>query len=113
MIETEQVKKRCMQVVDVDFVSSRIKTELVGFPNRDARFDPTAGQPHGETIWMMVAAVIATLNHRGATEFTSPNHERIVQHASLLKIFDQRSASLIGVATILLQVGDEIAVLVP
>jgi len=62
---------------------------------------------------MMIAAIVATLDHRRATELPAPDHQRVVQQAALLEVFDERRRSLIGVATILFEVGHEAAVLVP
>ena len=51
---------------------------------------------------MMVAAIgPPALHHGRAAEFAAPDHQRIVQHAALLQILDQRRAGLIGVPAIL------------
>ena len=37
VIEAEQMQKRGVQIVDMDFVLHDVKTEFVGFAQRDAR----------------------------------------------------------------------------
>ena len=39
---------------------------------------------------VVVAAVVAALHHRRAAELAAPDHERVVQQAALLEVFDQR-----------------------
>ena len=78
----KQVQDRRVQVVDVDAVFDGVEAELVGFAERDARFDAAAGQPHRERVGVMVAAVVAAaLDHRRAAELAAPDHQRVVQQA--------------------------------
>ena len=69
-----------------------VEAEIVGVAERDARLDAAAGQPHGEGVGMMVAAVVAPLHHRRAAELAAPDHERVVEQAALLQVLDQRRA---------------------
>src|SRR5688572_26902251 len=59
MIEAKEMKDRCVQVMDVDFVFSGVEAELVGFAESEAGFHAAAGQPHREAIRMMIASVVA------------------------------------------------------
>src|SRR6185295_490177 len=55
VIQAEQMQNRRVQIVDVDFVFDRVKTEFVRLPVGDARFDSAAGEPDGVAVRMMVA----------------------------------------------------------
>src|SRR5260370_17650959 len=63
---------------------------------------------------MVVAAIVAAaFDHGRSAKFAAPDHERIVEHAALLEVFDQRGTRLVGVFTVLLEIMLQIAVLVP
>ena len=62
---------------------------------------------------MMVAAVVAALDHRRAAELAAPDDQRLVEQAALLEVLDQGGAGLVGVVAVLLEVVDQVAVLVP
>src|SRR5688500_5637099 len=72
VVEAEEVEEGGVQVVDVDLVLGGVEAELVGLAEGEPRFDAAAGQPHAEAVGMMVAAVVATLDHRRAAEFAPP-----------------------------------------
>ena len=91
-----------MQVVHVNLVLHDVESQLIGFAQRDAGLDAAAGQPHRERVGMMVAAVAAALHHRRAAKFAAPDDQRVLEHAALLQILDQRRARLIGVLAVLL-----------
>ena len=74
-----------------------VEAELVGLAEGDARLDAAAGQPHGEGVGVMVAAVVAALDHRRAAELAAPDDQRVVEQAALLEVLDQRGAGLVGV----------------
>lgn len=46
MIETQQVQKGRMQVVDVDLVFCHIESKIIAFAKGDARLNPPSSQPH-------------------------------------------------------------------
>ncbi len=48
-----------MNVVDVEPVFDGVETEVVGFPDDDARLDAAAGHPHREGLRVVVAAEAA------------------------------------------------------
>ena len=63
---------------------------------------------------MVVAAVVAALDHRRAAELAAPDDQRVVEQAALLQVLDQRRAGLVGVArSSFFRSADEVAVLVP
>ena len=86
VVEAEQVQQRRLQVVDMNPVVDHVEAEVVAGAERDAGLDAAAGQPHGEGVGVMVAAVTAALHHRRAAEFAAPDDQRVVEHAALLQI---------------------------
>ena len=54
---------------------------------------------------MVVAAVVVSVSVPwrvdGAAEFAAPDHQRVVQHAALLQILDQRRRGLVGLLALL------------
>ncbi len=64
-----------VQIMHVNLVLYDVETQLVAFPQRDAAFNAAAGQPHRESIGMMVAAVVSALAHGRPAEFAAPDHQ--------------------------------------
>ncbi len=113
VIEAEQVEDGRVEVVDVDAVGHGVETQFVGFTQSHPRLDPTAGQPHGKGIGVVVSAVITALHHRRAAKLATPDDQGILKHSALFQVLNQGRAGLIGVLAILLQAVDEVAMLVP
>src|SRR5206468_1814581 len=68
---------------------------------RYASFDAAPGQPHREPEWIMVPpllrrAGIVQFNRRSPSEFPSEDDQRVVQHAALFQILDERRGRLIN-----------------
>ena len=103
VVEAEQVQDRGVQVVDVDLVGGCVEAELVGLAERGAGLHSAAGQPHAETIRVMVAAVVASLDHRSAAELAAPDDQRVVEQAPLLEVAQQRGGWLVGRAALLFE----------
>src|SRR6476646_8296093 len=53
----------------------------------DTALNPAARHPNRESLDMMVAPF--SLGHGSASKFTSPNHQRILQHAAIPQIVNQ------------------------
>ena len=78
-----------MEVVDVDRVLDGLEAELVGGAVDVAALDAAAGQPHGEAVVVVVAAVHLAgvgagrgqLDGRRAAELAAPDDERVLEHA--------------------------------
>ena len=65
VVQSEQVQNRGMQVVDVDFVFDRIKTEVIlRLAIDNARLDATAGKPDGVAVRVMGAKLHALVHRR-------------------------------------------------
>ena len=85
--------------------------EFVGRAVGDAALDAAAGQPDREALDVMVAAV--ALGHRRPAELAAPDHQRLVEHAALLQVLDQRGRALIDLRGRPLDVLLDAAVMVP
>src|SRR5690606_25877398 len=86
--------------------------------DRETAFDSPSGHPDGEGIGMVIASPLASqgrivLNHRCASEFSTPYDERFVEEPALLQIGDQCCRGLIGVSTDYLEVSFNVAVMIP
>src|SRR5262249_55971891 len=59
MIESHDVKNSGMEVMDMNSVVARIKTDLVGRANDLTAGNAAAGHPHGEAVRVVVPPVAA------------------------------------------------------
>src|SRR2546426_2602197 len=117
MIDAEQVQNGGLEIVDVDCAGSEsafvradrvavrigdVVAVIIGTAISDSRLNAATGQPNTEATGMMIASVIIfgefALRIAGAPEFAAPNHQGIIEHATLLEIFDERGAGLISFA---------------
>ena len=113
VIEAQQVQDRGVLVVDVDRILDRIETKLIAGPKRKPALPPAASEPHAETIRVMVASVVAALNHRRAPEFPTPNDQRVVEQSALFQVFDERGAGAVRLACLVFQSLGKVAVVIP
>src|SRR5262245_37411016 len=102
MVDAQEREHRGMKVVHVDPVGCDAVTERVRRTVGYARFDAATRRPNGETARVVVSPIVGRrelpLTVVGAPEFTSPEHERFVEHTPLLEVTDQGSACLVGLA---------------
>src|SRR5262245_36232506 len=78
----------CMNVSHIMAIFYGVKAKLIGGAMNHALFHARTRHPNGETVRIMIAAV-GTFAARSATEFRSPNDQRVVEHTSLLKVLHQ------------------------
>ncbi len=111
MVETEEVKERGMEVMDMHRVLGSGESKFIGAAIDGSAFDPATGKPHGEAVIVVVATVLLTgvgawcgqLDGGCPAKFTAPNHQCILEHAALLEIGQQgadRLVALFGQATV-------------
>ena len=63
---------------------------------------------------MLVGIVRTTdLGHRGAAEFSAPDHQRVIEQTALLQVVEQSGRRLIGRAAVLFEAADNSAVVIP
>ena len=77
------MQQRCMQVMDVDPILNSVVAVLVGRPNMETRFQTATGESPGETMRIVVAAIVS-FRSWSATKLATPHHKRVIQQASLI-----------------------------
>lgn len=113
VIESEQMQDRGVEVVDMDWVLDSVEPKVIGFAVDPAFFQSTAGHPNAEGSVVVVSTIIATLDHRRASEFASPDHEGVFEQSESFEILDQGRTWPVGRCGIVLYAVGQIAVLVP
>lgn len=91
VIEAELVEDGRVEVMDVDFVFDCVEAEVVGLAVVDTAFDAAAGEPHGEGVGVVIAAIGAALGHGDTTEFAD---EAAVLVPGFVEEFDEGDAAL-------------------
>ena len=112
MVESEQMQDGGVQVVDMDLVLGGIVTELVGRTVSESRFCTATGQPHRESVRVVIPAV-GPLHARSASEFSTPPDQGVFEQSTGLEIAQQsanRAIDLLGVLGVSTQ---QVGVLVP
>ena len=67
-----------MEIMDVDFAIDNTEAEFVALAVDVTLLETGAGHPHREGFDVVVAADgLAVFPHRGAAEFTAPDHEGV------------------------------------
>ncbi len=101
-----------MQIVHVGLRFDSVKSKVVGCTDHLTAFDATAGHPHCEAIGVMVATV-TFFGHGSASEFSAPDDERLIEHASPLQVLQQTGDWDIGLTTMHRVIVFDFAVRVP
>ena len=87
-VEAEQVKDRGVEVGDVAAVGDGVVAEVVGRAVGLAALDAAAGEPDGEAVGVVVAAVLALGAGRPA-ELAAPDDQGLLEQAALLQVGEQ------------------------
>src|SRR5688572_14376795 len=81
MIYTKAMQQRRVEIMHVHGIARDVIAEVVRLSMRVAPADATAREPQGEAARMMVAPVVIRgqppLAVNGATEFSTPDDERV------------------------------------
>ena len=88
VVEPEQVEDRGVQIMHVHRVLDGLVAELVGPAIGDPRPGAPSGQPEGESLVVVVAAV-GVLAVRRAAELPAPDHQRLVQQPPRAQVRQQ------------------------
>src|SRR5579884_56927 len=89
VIDSEKMQHGGMKIMHADRILLRRVAEIVGRSVGKAALDTSTRKQERKTFDVMIAAV-AALRHRRAAELSAPNYQRIVEHAALLQVLDQR-----------------------
>src|SRR5262245_8564382 len=85
-----------MQIMNFDNVLDRVVAELVGGAIGEAAPNTAAGQPHRETLDMVIPTV--ALGHGRPPKLAPPDDQRLIEQAASLQILQQRRHPLIDLA---------------
>ena len=83
VIEAEKVQERGMKIVRGDDILAGPEAKLIGGAVARAAFHAGAGEPSGEAVGVVVAAVRAGLEHRHAAELGGEDDQRVLEQAAL------------------------------
>lgn len=79
VIEAHGVKDGGVEVSDVTWFFHRREAQFVGRPDRLAPADATAGQPHGESMPVVIAPrLVDSFTGGRASEFATPDQQRLL-----------------------------------
>ena len=87
MVKSHQVQNGGVQIVNVDPVFHSGQAEFIGRSIAEARFDTPSCHPNGETVVVVVSALLS-LRGRCPTKFTAPNHQGLIKKPCLLYTSD-------------------------
>src|SRR5688500_15093360 len=117
MIDAESLQDRRVQVMQAHRVFRGAVGVEVGPDIASTGLHAATGHPHGETLRMVIAAVVR-LGERAlavdrAAKLTSPDHQGIVEEPALFEIRDETVTALIGIHTLDFKMLWQRAMLVP
>ena len=87
VIQAQQVKEGCVEIVDVDAISRHLNAVLVAAAVDMPAFYSTAGKHAGENVLEMIAAGMIGSSFIGsAAKLGGNDHQSILKHSSLFQI---------------------------
>src|SRR5262249_23944595 len=117
MLHSQLMQNGGVQVTDMHRVFGDIVRHLIGLAIDEPGFNSGTGHPKAETTRVMVAPVIFfgefALAINRAPEFTAPDYQGIVEHATLFQILDQGITGLVDVLALRGEVARQVAMLIP
>src|SRR5271170_4029688 len=94
VVDAQAVENGRIEIPYRDWILDHVVAVVIGLTVGDARAHSAARHPRGVATRMMIASVVilreASLTVDGAAEFTRPDHQRVVEHAPLFQVSDQR-----------------------
>src|SRR5467141_1794160 len=98
-----------MEVMDMHGLVHNLPPEVVSGAIGHSALDASSGQPHGEPMRVMVAAVVRLATHEtashfddgGAAEFGAANNQRLVEEPSGFQVLDEGGKRLIRIVGVL------------
>src|SRR5262249_9347368 len=112
MIQAELIQDGCVKIVDTGPVLDCLESKIVGCAIGDTAADSTAGHPHGEAVWIVIAAR-AGFGHRSAAELSAPDYQCLIEQSAPLEIANQRRSGLVHIGAALAQLLVDIGMVVP
>ena len=114
VVQAHQVENRGVEVGDMATVVDGIETELVGRSNGLAALDPRTGQPHCETVGIVIAAgLVDSFAGRSPAELAAPDDQCLIPQSRSFQVGEQRGDRLIRLAGMGRVVLDAVGMAVP
>ena len=117
MVVAHEVHDRGVEVRDVQRVLDDVVAEVVGLAVDTAALGAAASHPHREAARVVVATVVghaeSALAVDRTAEFSAPDDERVVEHAALLEVLDERVAGAVDVLALAGHAVGQVAMVVP
>ena len=101
-----------MEVIHFHLVLDGVITPVIRGAIGHSTLDATTSHPHREAIRVVITAIPA-LCHRGTAKLTTPDHQRVIQHPTSLKVLEQASNWLVDRTRIVFMTTLEVSVLIP
>ena len=111
-IEAELLHDGSVNIGDIVAILNGVEAEFVGGSVDSSAFDSASCHPDGKAE-VVVTSPVRTLAAGSASEFRAPDHERFVEEASLLEIFQEARDGLIDLPAILGVICFQVAVSIP
>ena len=93
VVDTKQMHDRRVKVIPADRISDRFPSNLIRFPKSESRPQATPGHPATEPIAVVIAPgtdlVGIGLGKGRSTKLGREEHQRVLEHSSLLKVIQQ------------------------
>ena len=90
VIDAEAMQHGRVEVVDVYWLVDHVVAEIIRFAVDNTRLHTATCHPFGVATGMVVPPVVglrqATLAIDRSSEFSAPDHQRVIQHAALLEV---------------------------
>src|SRR5262245_20782993 len=106
------MQDRGVDICDIMSVLHGGEAELVGRAMNAATLDTTAGHPHGESEWMVIAAV-GFFCSWGTAELGGPDDERFVEQTALFEVANQAGDWFVDARAVYFVVAVEVGVGIP
>ena len=104
MVDSELMQNGGLQVMYVYGFFGDVYAVVVGLAVSDATLYAAAGEPVSKAIRVMIAPVILfgefALTINCTAEFAAPDNERVIKHAALFEIAQERGGALICIAAL-------------
>ena len=102
VIDTHQVQDGGIQIMNVDRVLGDVVGKVIRLTVLEPSPNTPASHPHRPASGMMITAVILSseraLAVHGAAKFSTPDHQRVIQHTPAFQISQEGVARLINIS---------------
>ena len=112
VIKSELVEDGGMEVMEMGSLLHGRNPIFIGRSKPEPTLDSSPCHPEGKPLMVVVPAVLF-LHVRGATEFSSPDDEGFLQHATFLQVLKEGGDGLVNAGAVLNEILAQTVVLVP